>query len=238
MRKRIKSLICRSISALVLVFFAQTANAVPVIQPAGLNTGDPYRLMFTTSTERDATSINIADYNAFVSGVANGVGELAGLGTTWTAVASTGGVSARDNTGTQGVAGPPIYNLNGEIVATDYGNLWNGDLDNALFYDENGSLLSVLGSENHVWTGTSNIGAIQGPLGDANVQYGFLNSTNSDWTQTNMFIANSIDNRLYAMSGTLSAVPLPPAAALLGLPLVMLMRRRGLQVGKGEGYRC
>ena len=55
--------------------------AAPVTAPTSLNVGDQYRLVFVTSAVRDATSTNIADYIAFVSGVANGQAELAALGT-------------------------------------------------------------------------------------------------------------------------------------------------------------
>jgi hypothetical protein len=59
--------------------------------------GDQYRLIFITSTTTDATSADIATYNAFVQGVA----AAAGLGdATWNMVGSTVTVDARDNTGT------------------------------------------------------------------------------------------------------------------------------------------
>jgi len=51
--------------------------------PVGLNPGDPYRLIFVTSIARDALSTNIADYNSFVHGIANGpTSEFQSLGTT------------------------------------------------------------------------------------------------------------------------------------------------------------
>ena len=78
-----------------------TVPPIPITVPSDLNPGDPYRLAFVTSTTRDATSTNIADYNNFVSGVANGVTQLAALGTTWKAIGSTSADDARDNTGTK-----------------------------------------------------------------------------------------------------------------------------------------
>jgi len=47
-------------------------------------------LIFVTSIARDALSTNIADYNSFVHGIANGpTSEFQSLGTTWFAFAST-----------------------------------------------------------------------------------------------------------------------------------------------------
>ncbi|MEM7204356.1 MAG: hypothetical protein AAF628_29120, partial [Planctomycetota bacterium] len=68
--------------------------------PPDLNPGDPYRLVFVTDSVRDATSTDIADYNAFVTTDANNVEDLRSMNTTWSAIASSEAVSALDNTGT------------------------------------------------------------------------------------------------------------------------------------------
>lgn len=94
-----------AIAVALILGAASESRAVPITQPTGLNPGDQYRLVFATSTTRDATSSNIADYNAFVTGVADSVPELLLLGTTWTAIASTASVDARDNTSTN----PALY---------------------------------------------------------------------------------------------------------------------------------
>ncbi|MBI1923977.1 hypothetical protein HYR99_06980 [Candidatus Poribacteria bacterium] len=74
---------------LVLFFLPRVALSVPITVPTSLTPGAQYRLAFVTSTTRDALSSNIADYNTFVSNAANAVPELAALGTTWRAIAST-----------------------------------------------------------------------------------------------------------------------------------------------------
>jgi hypothetical protein len=99
----------RSIASLLLfcvavVLASLAASAAPITVPTGLNPGDTYRLAFLTSKFRDATSTTIADYNAFVTGVANGVPELAALGTTWRVIGSTQLVAATDNTDTSPLA--------------------------------------------------------------------------------------------------------------------------------------
>jgi hypothetical protein len=101
-------------AAISLLAFAvlslSSAQASPITAPTGLNDGDTYRVAFVTSTTRDALSQNIADYNAFVTAVANTQAELFDLGTTWTAITSTSTVGARDNTNTVpgGSVGIPI----------------------------------------------------------------------------------------------------------------------------------
>ena len=39
--------------------------------PGGISTGQSFRLLFVTSTKRNATSVNMADYNSFVQAAAN-----------------------------------------------------------------------------------------------------------------------------------------------------------------------
>ena len=49
--------------------WAQTAQTVAsdwALIPTGINAGDSFRLIFVTSTTRNAQSSNIADYNTFV----------------------------------------------------------------------------------------------------------------------------------------------------------------------------
>ena len=83
--------------------------------------GDQYRLIFVTSQSRNAFANSIANYNSWVRGIANGVTELAALGTTWMAIGSTAAVDARDNTGTNPnvSTGVPIYLLDGSTKVVD-----------------------------------------------------------------------------------------------------------------------
>jgi hypothetical protein len=82
-------LLAISFVSLAILGAASTSIAVPITVPTGLSPGDEYRLVFVTSTTRNATSSNIADYNLFVTGVANTIPELLALGTTWSATGST-----------------------------------------------------------------------------------------------------------------------------------------------------
>ncbi len=115
-----------------------TANAdgsypVPdnwALKPSGLGVGAKFRLLFVTSTQRDATATDIATYNTYVqtrakaghSAIADSCGNL------FKVVGSTSAVDARDNTGTTGT-GVPIYWLNGAKVADNYGDFYDGTWD-------------------------------------------------------------------------------------------------------------
>lgn len=201
-------------SALIVGFtffgIVSTAQATPVVTPVGIGSGDSYRLIFRTSIGRDATSTDISDYNAFVTSVANAVTELAALGTTWSAIASTSTVDARDNTGTNPTtdgAGVPIYLLNGTTkIADDYADFWDGSIDSFLNVNENGALQTG----NSVWSGSNGDGtaATYAHLGTI-YSYGHAglpNATNSGWIAASAPILTT-ELTFFAISGVLPAEP-------------------------------
>ncbi len=67
----------RFISSMLLAFsmlaFTQTRESIAanLTQPTGLPEGSQYRIVFVTTTTRNATSTNINDYNNFVNAAAN-----------------------------------------------------------------------------------------------------------------------------------------------------------------------
>jgi hypothetical protein len=203
------------------------ASAVPITVPTGLSPGQQYRLAFITSTTRDATSSNIADYNAFVTNAANAVPELVALGTTWTAIGSTLTVAARDNTATNpGVngTGVPIYFLNDTILADDYADLWDGSIDNNFDVNEFGTHVA----STVIWTGTNSNGtSTPSYLGDIAVGYGVSNQSDPSWIVNGQLVSGT-SRPLYAISGTVTVVPEPNTAALLALGLTVwaLLARR------------
>ena len=105
---------------------ASICDAQLVLQPEGLEPGDQYRLIFTTSQKRDATSRNIEDYNNFVQSVADSSPEAALWGLDWKAIVSTPSVDAVDNTGTDWRVedGVPIYRVDGTLAYEDNHDLW------------------------------------------------------------------------------------------------------------------
>ena len=101
------------------------------LKPSGVDAGESFRLLFVTSTSREATSSDIADYNSFVqSRAANGHSSIRFYSSGFRAVGSTGAVDARDNTCSRSSdTDAPIYWLNGAGVADDYGDFYDGSWD-------------------------------------------------------------------------------------------------------------
>ena len=123
--------------------------------PAGLGVGDSFRLLFLTSTLRDATATDIETYNAFVqAAAAAGHADIQDYRASFFAVASTADDDARDNTGTPYTSsnqGVPIYWLAGNQVADDYADFYDGDwADEENATDESGSANALNGA----WTGS------------------------------------------------------------------------------------
>jgi hypothetical protein len=163
----------KSLAAFLFAVFTamspRTTSAQPITIPTGLNPGDQYRLAFVTSATRDATSPNIADYNAFVTTDANSVPQLAALGTTWSAIASTASVDARDNTSTSPLidyVGAPIYTLANTLIAPFNAALWFNDILVPLNITEAGTPRP---GAIQVWTGSlpGGIGYPGYPLGNS-----------------------------------------------------------------------
>ncbi|GCL58516.1 PEP-CTERM sorting domain-containing protein [Microcystis aeruginosa] len=221
---KIKQLGIVSGVALATLVTASAAQAALLVVPPGLNPGDQYRLVFLTAGARDALSTNINDYNNFVtnqvtgSALANALSG-AGLTTTWKAIGSTASVAARDNTGTNpSSTGVPIYLINGNKVANNNADLWDGSIQTAINRTQNDSL-SLQG----VFTGTSNDGTAFGNagLGALNVvwgvNWGFANTTWIEYDQAN----GSTSQFFYGMSGVLT-VPQPPQPVTVPEPSSLL----------------
>ena len=101
------------------------------LKPSGLNDGDKFRLLFITSTTRDATATDIGTYNTFVqtnakthSAISNSCGNL------FKVVGSTATVDARDNAGTTGT-GVAIHWLGGVKAADNYTDFHDGSWDSS-----------------------------------------------------------------------------------------------------------
>ena len=154
--------IVRPLYALSQVFTVGTEIPVPSnwsLNPTGLTTGDRFRLLFLSSTTRNATSSDIADYNTHVqNAAAAGDADIQDYSSWFRAVASTPSTDARDNTATTGT-GVPIYWLGGTKAADDYAGFYDGGWDDeANAKDESGSARSTSGSADYPWTGSSHSG--------------------------------------------------------------------------------
>ena len=153
--------------------------------PSGLGAGDRFRLLFRTSTTRDATSTDIADYDAFVQAAAGaGHADIQSHNAAFKVLGSTADVDARDNTATTYTAddkGVAVYWLNGDKVADDYEDFYDGSWSNADGgKDEDGVARTSpqVGTTAGTYTGSTNDGreaTILGTsraLGTSNVRVG------------------------------------------------------------------
>ena len=117
-------------------------HRVPVdwpLIPSGLGPGDSFRLLFLTSTKRNAASGDIQVYIDFVTGrAAAGHASIQGFSSDFRPVISTDGPSnihaqsviSYSSTGQAGAPGHvPVYWLNGEKVADWAGDFWDNSWD-------------------------------------------------------------------------------------------------------------
>ena len=175
----------RRFYALSPVFVVAMEAGVPAdwdLLPDGLVPGDRFRLLFATSTTRDATPTSIGVYNTFVQdAAAAGHAAIQPYSYLFHVVGSTAATDAIDNTRsthTNDAPGHPIYWLGGNTVASDYAGFYDGDWDDeAGSTNESGNARSLSGG-NRPFTGSGNAGTADStyPLGANRVQFGTPNS--------------------------------------------------------------
>ncbi len=184
-----------------------TANAdgsydVPfdwALKPSGLAADSKFRLLFATSTMRNATATDIATYNTYVqtrakaghSAISDSCGNL------FKVVASTSAVDARVNTDTESTdTAALIYWLNGAKVADSYTDFYDGSWDSRAHKNESGgttSFLVVATGSNQDGTKRSSIA-----LGASSVTTASLSSGNP---MTGLGASTSTNNfRFFALS--------------------------------------
>ena len=153
---------------------AQEAVEVPrnwAVTPSGISTGGKFRLLFVTSTKRNARPTNIADYNRFVQGRAGaGHTEIRPFSSKFKVVGSTSAVDARDNTATTYTSsdkGVQIWWLRGGKVADDYEDFYDGSWDTKNFSAGRNESGGSFPGNAQIFSGSNNNGTASGdPLGD------------------------------------------------------------------------
>ena len=126
--------------------------------PSGLGDGDSFRLLFIGSVGRAASSSDIDVYNTVVQDLAAaGHADIQAHSATFRVVGSTEDVDARDNTGTTGT-GVPIYWLNGNKVADDYDDFYDGDWDEESTITRETGVSVNLNNTRKIWTGSAQDG--------------------------------------------------------------------------------
>ena len=129
------------------------------LKPAGIGPGERFRLIFLSSTKRNAASSDIEAYNTFVQNrAANGHANIQDHASRFRVVGCTQAVDARDNTGTNtNGPGVPIYWVGGNKVADDYTDFYDGS------WDDEANDRNELGNDAHDTSQTGNF-----PSQDAN----------------------------------------------------------------------
>jgi hypothetical protein len=227
---KIKQLGIVSGVALATLVTSGAAQAALVVVPSGLNPGDQYRLVFVTDGTRNAANTNINDFNSFVTNEANKPALNLALTTagfnpgtiTWNAIASTATVAARDNTGTNPSSGTgvPIYLIDGNRVANNNADLWDGSIQTQI----NRTASDQGGISSDVWTGSNTDGSIGTNLGGGftgSGQTGNSTATDGSWIASSFAGLGPDSLRLYGISSVLTvptpAVTVPEPSSLLGL---------------------
>lgn len=214
---------CRRVSFLASVliglFTGGSAQAAAILPT--LIDGETYSFIFLTSggITGDQT---LADYESFGTSTAAGSDLenqiLLAFGlpsVSWTPVLNH---NDGTNYGSLNPAYPSssthaLYNSTGDIVASNYADLWDGAVSAAIFTEDGGDV----GSFEQVWTGTSDAGNGSSPLGPGGgtkARYGREGSFAS-WISSNTgFKINS--DPIYVVSESLTFVELPePTSSLL-----------------------
>jgi hypothetical protein len=227
---KMKTISILAIAGLVLAL-APTAQAAAIplgnaLVPTGLGVGDSFQLVFVSSTTRDATSNDVADYNTHVQDAANATIDLSGY--TWKAIASTNVPLVNANSNVS--ATEAVYLVDGTKVASA-GAFWSQTHDAAININENGD-----GLDSNVWTGSNwegwknnnGLGASGGVNDPKESVYG-LSDVNADktWAGEAGLQDQTTSLPFYGLSETLTVViPEPATMSLLAIGGIALIRRR------------
>ena len=178
--------------------------AVPLdwdLNPPGLVVDDSFRLLIVTSTRRTQFAGDIAAYDTYVRNNVRNTGHTAirEYGAGFRVVGCTSSVDADDHTATTySVADPgvPIYWLDGDRVAGDFRDFYDGAWDsNAPRYPD-GTTVATSGEYGHVLTGCTGSGQrlIDHTLGSELPEFGVpgqngreLESTHTDSSKARSF---------------------------------------------------
>ena len=198
------------------------------LKPSGLAAGTKFRLLFITSTARTGVPTDIATYNTFVQTAAK-AGHSAisdSCGNLFKVVGSTSAVDARDNTATTGT-GEAIYWLNGNKLADNYGDFYDGSWDDYGKRDESGTAIT---SNLEVTTGSNQNGTkhATGYLGAVLIAVGHPQSGSNPVFQA-ISRLNLLTQIFYGLS------PVFKVGSQASLPVITIEHRTGTPTTVTEG---
>ena len=194
---------------------------VPVnwsLVPSGLQEGDQFRLLFISSSSRNASPTSIATYNTWIQNrAAAGHTDIQRYYSTFTVVGSTAAIDAQDNTHTTYTSsdkGVPIYWLNGNKVADQYEDFYDGSWDDEANRKAEAGTAS---SDTTIRTGSDpdgtekGFGALSLALGKSLATVGIPDSseTGSGPLSSDANAADSSTLPLYGLSGVFTVVASP-----------------------------
>ena len=151
------------------------------LKPDAVGAGETFRLMFVSTTTRNGSSTDIADYNTHVQdAAAAGRAEIRPYSADFTAIGSTAAVNARDNTQTGSThTDAPIYwvhtGRSRGAVADNYADFYDGTWGNTTVRDQSGTSTTLIASTPAI-TGTDLNGGTNGRLGSDSVSAWYLSS--------------------------------------------------------------
>jgi hypothetical protein len=218
-------------TALLSIGFAMGGRAeggIALQTPAELTAGEQFRFVFVTDGTTTATSMNITDYNNFVTAQAGGA-TYNGSAVTWSAIASTTTESAIDNIGQAPITG--VYLANGTLITTSTttSGLWSGSIINPIDLDLSST---NPGGDSITWNGTNVDGTTQGAFalgGSSGIAgFGFDNTATSGWV-FNDFFGTGDSFRMYGISQVLTVTSVPE-------PSTLLMAVTAISVGLAIGW--
>ena len=227
----------------------QTRTHVPAgwsLIPSGLGVGDDFRLLFVTSTRRTAGDTGIGAYNAAVRGDVSSHGHtgVQGYSAGFNVLGCTASISAIANTKTASTdPAAPIYWLNGNKVADDYADLYDGSWDsNAPKYSDGTNAPAGTGAAARTFVGCESTGESSSSfyLGASSVGLGYPGGGGSELgTGT---APRTYTHRYYGLSGVFRVVggsvntPAYGAPAISGTAVVgqTLSAARG-SIGDADG---
>ena len=208
---------------------AQAQTEVPAdwsLTSDGLVAGDKFRLLFATSTKRNASSTDIADYNTFVQNrAAAGHADIQSYSSGFRVVGSTSATDARDNTSTAYTStnkGVRIYWLNGNKVADEYEDFYDGTWDEESNpTNESGSFRLLSAQVNYPFTGSNDNGTTLGIGRNATRHYRIRT----------LFQRGEVGSNPFARG---ISAPSPPVEARTGEPVGFDLPRVGVSDGDGR----
>ena len=193
--------------------------------PDGVEAGDEFRLVFVTQERRNATSSNIADYDAFVrtsAGSSSALAALRAYAQHFKALGSTSAVHARDHLGMDPHNGDhqdvPVYWVGGPRAAPSNSVVFRvaGTARSSVGWESVGRYASGTvvpsGTARRVWTGSRDDGTRRGPsafLGAGSAGWAFAEQTVNHISYGSGVGSPNTNYSLYGMSAVFRAEAAP-----------------------------